>query len=802
MATAERRAELLTQFTTLEAELGALLDGNRTHEISQNLMEPVRDLYLVSDRQGRRVPVVANLNVSLDSNQLTDLPQAGRFADIVRTIQIHDVLDANCLRSLDQHGEPGRIARHEALKLIWMNVRARIAVTNYTPRYQQVGRHKYPVHNSLFSRQADWSKPHALTGLIAELDDSGVFEQKMHDERYGIPFTSVTENPEMKRQWSTDSCKAGLIQRRENPHLWPRNMVTNAGFICTPDNMLAALKTVEDPEWYRSGDASHGIAHIFLPERKQFDDEGLKWDEELDRPLLESIKEDPSWFNRQRLESQALLLYWLVRTIRAGAYLGHRDAQRAELGALWGFPWLKDDPPFPAESRMLSEGSKEYVIQAIQALAMYLLAVEWNGSCYDFEAPSVSSWEETPLKGGCASDTCFMIDAMTELSNLLFDKQHEGNEMIAEIRCRLHDVQLGHDELVGSAEELLEESRFADFRVAENLQAFILAGNKKRDQMIVIPIVPAVDGTSRPTPTGVKQYPERGPDSSLALAAAYHSSFDPGVARDARIRLGIVQFLEEHLMNSHQDARYGMKRYGMFHAKDANGGTWVLDSYLNFMFETGLVMPGLVRPLYAQLVADEYENLIRDHMEHRLAMGTASPRDLLVHHAYMRFVAPNGSERNLSPNRDATTASAMVDRQQFSLPQWTAQWTIGPTACIIALAKAKLSALQHVKMHGEDESVMILLDAIEQALNRFINLCCSTIVENTDANGATVIRADGTELPQKFNIMEAFQVVPDVEGIPCWAPGAHTLPWSASQLRHGLELALEAARKRQAVLGS
>ncbi len=91
------------------------------------------------------------------------------------------------------------------------------------------------------------------------------------------------------------------------------------------------------------------------------------------------------------------------------------------------------------------------------------------------------------------------------------------------------------------------------------------------------------------------------------------------------------------------------------------------------------------------------------------------------------------------------------------------------------------------------------LEAVERALTRTMNLCVTTVVKKTDANGNPMLRADGSEIPRTLAVMEAFQAVFDVEDRLEWSPGFHTLPWSECQLYEGMLNTLEAARFRESL---
>lgn len=762
--------------------------AGQSPDISQEALDMVRVIfYAFRKKDGLQLSVPATLNVNLKTKKPTDLPLEGPY-DFVRRVNVYDVLNAACLRDLDQQGEAGRIARIGVIDLILRTIRARIGATVYQAREQTLGTHRYRIHNDFGEVRARWTSKD-LRGLFDKLNEIGLFSLATHDERLGLPLTSQTDtNPDMMRQWSVDSCMAGLIQRHSAPHLWTRNLVTNAAFHCTKANVRAMLRTIANPAWFRDGDIQAGLDHIFLPTSKNSDEEGIKWDEELQAPIVDSILPDPCWFNRKRLESPANVLRWACLTVIRGAMLGEKHSHLAALGKPWGFHWIKNGAEFPPDNLPLSERQKELVITGIQVKAMFLLAVQWNGEAYDFLAPTSSAWEEAGLKGGCASDTAFMVDAAIDLRDLLFNPDYDGNETIQDVRARLSSIVISDPEL-GNAAEILQSSPFADFRKRENLDAFIAAGRRKIGEMVTSGVVEAVDGLSRPIPSNIAQFPTRKYDTSHAILASEYSSFDPYPVRDARVRIHLVANCEANLMDARREDRYGMKRYGTFKSGEHD----LMDSYLMLDFDLGITIPGLVVPTFARMVEDEYK-CVGPYYEEREAQGSLSPRDRILRRAYERFVSKASEELTVDPRKDATDEAGMLDRQQFSLPDLVAQWSLGPTAALRALAKAKYALVSHLRTNDYDlDRARALLDEANKAISRMVNWLVTMIVQRVDANGNVVIRADGTPLPNEYELMEAWQAVLTVDGVPVFAPGHHPLYWAKAEAYRGLLDLIEAA---------
>ena len=65
-----------------------------------------------------------------------------------------------------------------------------------------------------------------------------------------------------------------------------------------------------------------------------------------------------------------------------------------------------------------------------------------------------------------------------------------------------------------------------------------------------------------------------------------------------------------------------------------------------------------------------------------------------------------------------------------------------------------------------------------------------------------LIRANGMELPERYNIMESYQAVTDITGKIRWLPGDNTRAWTAAQLYDGLMLALKAEKELRSISNS
>lgn len=706
-------------------------------------------------------PIPVKLRLNRNTGRPTDLRKTKEFRSLVAEISIKNALDAQELLGLERRfGEAGRHAKSIVIDTLSRYLQARIAATDYKPKTQSVNGHRYDVHSSVVQLRKYWDS-RALKDVQRALLNEGLFALNVPNSLYGLAYTSSSKtNPDMMRQWVLDSMMAGLIQRRRSPLDWRRSMITNSGFHITEPNLGAALRTIRRPAWYRDGDAERGMAHIYLPEPMHREGEGLRWDESKRVPALDSILEDPAWGNRKRLESQAKFVIESAETILAGC-----GAERRK----FGFDWSQ-----------MSKEQKRYVVLALQTTMSYLLAVQWNGQRFDHRAPSVSSWEEAPHHGGCTSDSGYMIDAARSVKKLLFTATETSG--LREIRAELRTISNWQ------LREALERSKFADFRNQEVLNQYIEAGEKLLARRVLHPILAALERGPATKPealvfTGIKQFENRGPDSSLALLAAHYSSFSENGYIDALTRYGIVRFLGASLLGP---GPRGMIRYDAHEVVDEdNNPRVVFDSYLSRDFHPALILT----PLFVEGVTTFVnEQSVKIH-SYGVPPEALSLPDRIVLEAEERLKA---ADKQFKSQKDAQSMSAMVARQHLSHPSWTAQWSIAPTACLIALAKAKLRLLEHMKLHGQAAESLALYNALNRELDQMLNLVLSTLVGETDSKGNQVYRADGTPVPARLNTMEAFQVVLDLNGNPVWLPGEHTLPWSSAQIYEALRLAIRA----------
>jgi hypothetical protein len=235
------------------------------------------------------------------------------------------------------------------------------------------------------------------------------------------------------------------------------------------------------------------------------------------------------------------------------------------------------------------------------------------------------------------------------------------------------------------------------------------------------------------------QTPSRPADTALTLLAASDYDFYPGEPkRNAEVRLGLIRFCNATLLGEH-----GMRRYNEFELQSHK----LHDSYLNVNYH----LSAEVRAALLDLTPDA------------------------------------ASSRNFGSS-DASDLESLVDRQRTSRPEWAAQWTIGLTASLQALAKAKLEILT---CGSHNDEARLLLEVIDDELQRAINRSIASIPGKLSTQPA--LRADGNVVTP-YQVIEAFEYVLFAKGRGAFIPGAHTLPWSTAQLYDGLRRAEEAER--------
>ena len=707
----------------------------------------------------------------------TDLPVGGHVIEV----WIDNLVSDECLKKL-AGSENGVHGLRYILDLIRRECRADVFASQMKLWSHVVRGRKVTAWNGVVKLKDTWGLED-LKIVYDDLNQADLFKLDVIDQNSCLPRTSSsTYNPDMsQRFWVSDTCYGGLLQRRQAPEQWKKALLTISAFHLNQANLSAVKKTISNPDWYRKGEWWNGVAHIFLLHDIHGNGGGAKWENGI--PVPNSLREDPAWGNRKRLESQALTLQRILETIIAGTVENEPNASLRTHYRKWGVNWATQE-----------QEVKNILLSSIKVIASYLLSVQWNGYAYDMLAPTVSSWEEIPIFGGCTSDVAFMVDAFRLLHRVLFDKEFEKFETLREeLRSSVAGHE-GHDYY-----EMLHKCKYADFRIEDNILKFIKAGERYLSERVIKPASKVLDSQSRASAFGLAQSEVRPMDTSLCLLA-YHRFFDPNPARHGNTIQKVLLDVYRSLGHSNRNKNLGFRRYGQYQSSaDENGNSyWLIDSYQGLRFVLGLIAPNLVRHHFAELVSDDYSK-IAPFMDCRINdFDSASPRDMLVRYGYEKFCGPQ-SVTLAETKKDAMSPWDLYQRQQFQLPEWSPYWTIGPSASLIGLAKAKISVLTRVMQNsGWSEVLSNLYTEIQELLDEITNLNLKTIVANKDnpgdgGEGRPILRADGSELPCKLNVMECFQAVLTSEGKVAFLPGDHTLMWSMVQVEKGLRLSIEAA---------
>jgi hypothetical protein len=124
---------------------------------------------------------------------------------------------------------------------------------------------------------------------------------------------------------------------------------------------------------------------------------------------------------------------------------------------------------------------------------------------------------------------------------------------------------------------------------------------------------------------------------------------------------------------------------------------------------------------------------------------------------------------------DANDAATLFARQVTSRVEYSAQWGLGLSASLQALAAMR----DQLQPHANRPEAGKLLTQVNKLWVTTLNRCLALLPD-----AGCPLRADGTPCPP-YAAMEAYQVVLTADAMgnrPVWLPGAHTLPWHAAQL--------------------
>jgi hypothetical protein len=381
-----------------------------------------------------------------------------------------------------------------------------------------------------------------------------------------------------------------------------------------------------------------------------------------------------------------------------------------------------------------NEQNREIIFKAIYNLLTFLMSVNWNSkhNMYDANAPTSSSWEEIIFWEGVSLDTAYTYLALDKFCKLVFSENYSRTNAITDLKHTLSNLLGAHkNNLLGT------HNNYADCLNESQVRMLMQACNSKIYEWVVKPIL-----YDRTQPI---HSPENKIDTSLVLLAASNYKFSEDVMLDTEIRKNIVDLCDNLLADD-----YGMRRYNKFTREDIVAGTYVkiFDSYLSINSQTVNELTPIAQIMVGQ---------------------KAEPIQLVPKHA---------------------STTEFLKRQKLAKADFSAQWSIGTTASLQALAKSKINLINHSKtikyLSPQTES---LIKEIDIKIAHYINKTLALVAGFKDQE---IIRADGSRLGGSYFILEAYQAVTDLTGKTKWLPGAHTLSWSAAQFYSGLQLALKA----------
>ena len=273
------------------------------------------------------------------------------------------------------------------------SLRAAMAATLEHPDTAKLGTTQLPIHNRIIAAilRTEYTAQN-FKELLATLEKNGVFEELVDEETGLVGTTKLAngENPEMARQWVTDTVRCGDLQRSLHPLTWPKALLTLGRFYEQPTETKAFHDIIQDPSRYLQGGLKTGVAHIFDPRK---------------------LTRDTEWFNNKRLESHGLALKAFCDTIVDGFVRGR--------------PWGFDVAIFNNSEQLRT------LTEAISSLSAYAIAIRY------YDAPSAGPWEETPFEGGLTWDVEAFRAGLASFDDLMFNPSYKMNPSIVKIRAAL-----------------------------------------------------------------------------------------------------------------------------------------------------------------------------------------------------------------------------------------------------------------------------------------------------------------------------------------------------------------------------
>jgi hypothetical protein len=267
---------------------------------------------------------------------------------------------------------------------------------------------------------------------------------------------------------------------------------------------------------------------------------------------------------------------------------------------------------------------------------------------------------------------------------------------------------------------------YADYYIPETLDNAINSGKELIDSYIISPAL------NNKIPM---QNILRHADTTIFLLTALDYEFDPNPIIDVLIRNKVIKTSIQQLAG-----KYGFRRYNKFTFNNHQ----CFDSYLNLDYQLCCEVNELARILTN---------------------------------------APKSGFANIY-NNSVHDLGDFLDRQELASFEYSAEWTIGSSAALQAISKSLLKLKNAKVSDAEQENLKRAFLETESISKYLLNL---NLAQICGSETETLIRSDGTPLPQKYCVIEAFQAISDMNGAVSWLPGQHTLAWSQSQLLDGID---------------
>lgn len=308
--------------------------------------------------------------------------------------------------------------KHEnPVEILYNTLSAMVNATLYKPLKIKRGNVNLTVHDKQLAKylKEDYSKED-LKRLRGYLNKNKVFNLPT-DKNTGIINTcgsGASENFEMgARLWVTDTVRNAHLQKRRDPNNWKRALNSLAEFYAKEEKDYNAFsRIIRNPELYREGAPSDGVAHVFMP----------------------TLERDGGWNNNKRLESIGLAMKAFCENITDGIVYNKR----------WGFKSAAD--------------VSESMTNSIVNMSKYLESIRY------WDAPSAGNWEEIPMKGGLTWDTESVREGFVSLKNLLFNPEYNKNAEVLKIRNRLKDAgsEQSLNNLIAQGENRIRKTYLAE----------------------------------------------------------------------------------------------------------------------------------------------------------------------------------------------------------------------------------------------------------------------------------------------------------------------------------------------------